>query len=222
VAVDIATEIDVIKILIGLLAASVIAPALCAPMGFKDSWMAMGDFGPNWSEAFANYALTPRDAIGVSLTRMRSDDKARTRELYEATYTRLIQRWNMPEAQANIWFIGGLGSTRGNDFSSTKTMLSPGVQLDYETTRFYVSALGRLYRAGQLNHDYAAARIGFSFYEVDYEETQPWLVLEVRRMRGLSDKAEFTPMLRIINRSYFVELGINNSSQIRANFMYIF
>lgn len=213
---------EVMKYLLGLLASLVVAPALCAPMGFKDSWMAMGDFGPNWREAFVNYALTPRDAVGVSATYMRSDDKARSRDLYEATYTRLIRRWNMPEAQANIWFIGGLGSAAGNNFSGSKLMVSPGVQLDYETTRFYVSALGRLYRANQLNHDYAAARVGFSFYEVDYEETQPWLVLEVRRMRGLSDKLEVTPMLRLINRQYFIELGVNNSSQIRANFMYIF
>jgi hypothetical protein len=34
------------------------AAALAAPMGFKDSWMAMGDFGPAWREAYANYAFT--------------------------------------------------------------------------------------------------------------------------------------------------------------------
>ena len=34
-------------------------PAFCGPMGFKESWMAMGDFSPNWQESFVNYALTP-------------------------------------------------------------------------------------------------------------------------------------------------------------------
>ena len=33
------------------------ATAHAGPMGFKDSWMAMGDFGPNWREAWVNYAL---------------------------------------------------------------------------------------------------------------------------------------------------------------------
>lgn len=47
------------------LAFAVTLPAFCGPMGFKESWMAMGDFSPNWQEAFFNYALTPRDAIGV-------------------------------------------------------------------------------------------------------------------------------------------------------------
>ena len=197
-------------------------PAYSGPMGFKDSWMAMGDFGPNWKEAFANYALTPRDAVGASALSMRSDDGLRNRKLLEATYTRLLQRWNMPEAQANIWFVGGLGTLTGNDFAGSKTMVSPGLQVDYETTRVYASALARLYRAEGVNHDFLSARVGFSFYEVDYDEVQPWLIVEARRMKGLSDKTEITPMLRLVHNRYFVELGVNNSSQVRANFMYIF
>jgi hypothetical protein len=196
--------------------------AQAAPMGFKGSWMAMGDLSPNWREGFANYAFTARDAVGPSALYMRSDDNTRTRELAEVAYTRLVKRWNLPEAQANIWFVGGVGAIRGNDFSGTRTAFTPGIQVDYETTRVYASAMARLYRAEGINHDYAAARLGFSFYEVDYDEVQPWAVLEVRRMRGLSDKAEVTPMLRLIHNRYFVEAGVNNSKQLRFNFMYTF
>jgi len=201
------------------------ATALCAhaaPMGFKDSWMAMGEFGPNWRELYANYALTPRDALGASGLYMRSDDKARTRDLAELTCTRLLARWNQKEAQSNLWFMGGVGTLRGNDFSGNKTMFTPGVQYDYETKRLYFAATARLYRAPGVKHDYVSARAGFSFYEVDYEETQPWLIVEARRMRDLSDKVEITPMLRLINKGYFIEVGVNNSRQARFNFMYIF
>lgn len=197
-------------------------PVFSGPMGFKDSWMAMGDFSPNWQEAFANYALTPRDAVGASTLFMRSDNNNKSRQLVDVTYTRLIKRWNQPDSQANVWFLGGIGSVAGNDFSGMRMMGSPGVQVDYETTRIYASANVRLYRAEGLNHDFASARLGFSFSEVDYEETQPWVVLEVRRMNDLSDKTEITPMLRLIHNRYFVELGVNNSSQGRINFMYIF
>jgi hypothetical protein len=196
--------------------------ATAGPMGFKDSWMAMGDFGPAWREAYMNYAFTPRDAVGPSALYMRSDDHALTRELVEVAYTRLVRRWNLPDAQANIWFVAGLGGVRGNDFPGTRASATPGVQVDYETTRVYLSAAGRLYRAEGIRHDYASARAGFSFYEIDYDEVQPWVVVEARRMRGLSDKAEITPMLRLVHKRYFVELGVNNSSQVRANFMYIF
>ena len=213
---------QLVKIALGVLGSLASLSALCGPMGFKDSWMAMGDVSPNWQEVFVNYAFTARDAAGASTLSMRSDDGTKMRQVTEATYTRLARRWNMPEAQANIWFIGGIGNITGNDFSGSRTMASPGIQVDYETTRVYVSATARLYRAEGLNHDFASARTGFSFFEVDYDQTQPWFILEVRRMRGLTDKTEVTPMLRLIHNRYFVELGVNNASQARMNFMYIF
>jgi hypothetical protein len=198
------------------------ALAHAGPMGFKDSTMAMGDFSPNWREAWVNHALTPRDALGAGGLYMRSDDKKLTREFAELTYTRLLHRINGEHSQANFWFVGGAGNLRGNDFGGSKTMLAPGVSADYETTRFYASASVRLYRAPGIRHDFASVRTGFSFYEVDYDETQPWLIVEARRMRGLSEKTEITPMLRLIHNRYFVEFGVNNMKQGRFNFMYIF
>lgn len=194
--------------------------AMAAPMGFQGSTMAMGDFGPNWREQYFNYALTPRDAIGVSATWMRSDDHATVREVDELTYTRLLKRWNMKHAQANIWFLGGAGVLHRD--GSRRFMATPGIQLDYETTRVYLAGVGRLYRSSGVNHDFASIRAGFSFYEAEYEQTQPWLIVEARRMKGLSDRTEITPMLRFINKNFFVEAGINTMRQARFNYMYIF
>jgi hypothetical protein len=195
-------------------------------MGFKDSTMAMGDLGPNWREAWVNHAVTARDAFGAGGVWMRSDDQLRIRQFTEANYTRLLKRVNGEHSQANFWLLAGLGSVTGNDFAGSRTMFAPGLSADYETTRVYLSGTARLYRAGSgskgLNHDYASVRAGFSFYEVDYDEIQPWLVLEARRMRGLSAKTELTPMLRLIHNRYFVEAGINTQKQGRFNFMYIF
>jgi hypothetical protein len=204
------------------LALAAATAAQAGPMGFKDSWMAMGDFGPNWRESWVNYAVTPRDAFGAGAVWMRSDDRLLKREIAEANYTHLARRWNMPHAQANLWLLGGIGSVTGNDFTGSRTLLAPGVQYDYETTRIYLAGTARLYRARGINHDYASVRAGFSFYEVDYDETQPWLIFEARRMRGLSDRTEVTPMLRLIHNRYFIEAGINNMKQARFNFMYIF
>jgi hypothetical protein len=200
--------------------------AIAGPMGFDGSIMTMGDFNNNWREAFANYAVTPRDAFGVSATYMRSDDGSKTRTLEEITYTRLLQRWNLPNAQANFWFVGGVGELQGknevNNDRFNRAVFTPGIQFDYETTRVYFQATHRLYRANDINHDFTSARAGFSFYESEYDSTQPWLILEARNMNGLSDKVEITPMLRLINKRFFVEAGINNASQPRFNFMYIF
>lgn len=212
----------------GILLVFISQHASAGPMGFKDSYMVMGDFNNNWREAFINFAVTPRDAFGVSGTYIRSDDKTRSRTLEEVTYTKLFHRWNMPHAQANLWLLGGVGALQGennrlgrND-SFNKIMITPGVQFDYETTRVYFQATHRLYRASGINHDYNSVRAGFSFYETGYDKTQPWLIVEARNMNGLSDKIEVTPMLRLINKSFFLEAGINNSAQPRFNFMYLF
>jgi hypothetical protein len=202
--------------------------ATAGPMGFKESYMLMGDFNNNWRESFINYAITPRDAFGVSATYMRSDDKTKTRTLEEATYTRLLNRWNLPNSQANLWFMGGIGALQGenkqadSEHTFNHIMFTPGVQFDYETTRIYVAANYRFYRAANINNDYSSLRAGFSFYETDYDKTQPWLIVEARNMNGLSDKVEITPMLRLINKSFFVEAGVNNAREPRFNFMYLF
>ncbi len=216
------------KTLLPLLAIIISQSATAGPMGFSESFMAMGDFNNNWRESFINYAITPRDAFGVSATYMRADDKSKSRTLEELTYTRLLQRWNMPHAQANLWFQGGVGSLQGEDKLTgenrhfDKVMVTPGVQFDYETTRIYFQAAHRLYRASDINHDFTSLRAGFSFYESDYDKTQPWLIVEARNMNDLSEKIEVTPMVRLVNKSFFVEAGVNNSREPRFNFMYVF
>ncbi len=206
-------------LMIGLLAS---LTAHAAPMGFKDSWMTMGDFSKTYRELTANYALTPRDAIGVTSTYMQTNNKSQSQINNELTYTRLVKRWNMPEAQANIWFIGGVGETTGNYFSGTKATVSPGIQADYETTRLYASANARIYIADGITNNIVSARTGFSFYEANYDETQPWLIVEARRMSMVSDAYEVTPMLRLIHNRFFVEAGANFHGQPRLSFMYIY
>jgi hypothetical protein len=196
--------------------------AQAAPMGFKDSWMTMGDFSKTYRELTANYALTPRDAIGLTSTYMQTDNKSQSQMNNELTYTRLLKRWNMPDAQANIWFIGGVGETRGNFFNGAKATLSPGFQADYETTRLYASANARIYVADGITNNIVSARTGFSFYEANYDETQPWIIVEARRMSMVSNAYEVTPMLRLIHSRFFVEAGANLDGQPRLSFMYVY
>lgn len=208
-------------------AATLTSTVFAGPLGYKGSIMAMVDFSPNWQESFVNYAFTPVDAIGVEGVRMRSDDKTLIRQAAQATYTRRLARWNTPDSQANVFLLSGVGSVTGTNLSNSQTLFTPGIQADYETTRVYASTVLRAYRgygSGQANikHDYASLRAGFSFYETDYDETQPWLIVEARRMKGLSLSTEITPMIRLINKNYFLEAGVSSGKQLRFNFMYIF
>ena len=196
-----------------------------APMGFEGSVMIMGDFNQNWREAGFNYALTSRDALGLTHLEFRSDDYKDKREVDTLNYTRLLSRWNLTDAQSNLWLFMGIGEIRGsldNQSIDSKFITSPGFQFDYETTRIYFATTHKLYRASNLNHDTTSIRAGFSFYEADYEKTQPWFILETKYTNQISDKIEVIPMLRLINKNIFVEGGVNNSGQPRLNLMYTF
>ena len=175
---------------------------VAAPMGFEGSVMTMGDFNQNWREAGFNYAITSRDALGLTHLEFRSDDYKDKREVDTLNYTRLLSRWNLTDAQSNLWLFMGIGEIRGsvdNQSIDRKFIASPGFQFDYETTRIYFATTHKLYRASNLNHDTTSIRAGFSFYEADYDQTQPWFILETKYTNQISDKIEVTPMLRLIN-----------------------
>ena len=199
--------------------------AFAAPMGFEGSVMTMGDFNQNWREVGFNYAISSRDALGLTHLEFRSDDGKDKRQVDTVNYTRLLSRWNSTDAQSNLWLFMGLGEIRGsidNQSIDSKVIASPGFQFDYETRRVYFAATHKLYRASNLNHDTSSIRAGFSFYEADYDQTQPWFILETKYTNQISDKIEVIPMLRLINKNIFVEGGVNNSGQPRLNLMYTF
>ncbi|QDD09387.1 hypothetical protein FIT65_02570 [Candidatus Methylopumilus planktonicus] len=198
---------------------------VAVPMGFEGSVMTMGEFNQNWREAGFNYAITSRDALGLTHLEFRSDNHKDKREVDTLNYTRLLSRWNLTDAQSNLWLFMGIGEIRGsvdNQSLDSKFIASPGFQFDYETTRIYFATTHKLYRASNLNHDTTSIRAGFSFYEADYDQTQPWFILETKYTNQISDKIEVIPMLRLINKNIFVEGGVNNSGQPRLNLMYIF
>jgi hypothetical protein len=205
---------------------------------FAGGAMTMLEVTEGEREAGMNYALSPRDAIGLRYTWMRSKRDASAashshgassntalaaqHESAEINYTRLLQRWNTENAQINIWAMGGLGAMRSNTFSGEQFFYSPGLQVDAETTRLYFSLKGQMHRSKGVRNDVGVVRAGFSFWESDYEDTQPWLIVEAKRTREFSAKIEITPMLRLINKSFFAELGVNQDKQVKASLMVIF
>ncbi len=194
-----------------------------ALMGFADSAMLMTEVGRYNQEWMLNYAPTVGHAIGIEQMRMSAKGEAAT-TITGVNYTGLIKRWNGRSTQANLWLNGGLGEARGLHEGFAYT---PGVQFDIESTRLYFLAKTRMIRAPEMRYDTTAIQAGFSFYEASYEETQPWLVLELKSMRNTDPSLQITPALRFINKTYFLELGITNPGQgegfaPRINAMFVF
>ncbi len=198
-----------------------VGTAQAAPMGFVGSAMTMLDYDESWRMLSANYALTRSDAIGASVSELRPEGVAQRETLTQVEYVRLLKRWNLSDAQANVWLFGGIGELDRGAAGSNMAW-SPGIQADYETTRLYAAATARMYRAGSVDRDQYSVRAGFSFYEAAYDEPQPWLIVDAKRMVGLYEGWEVTPMLRIIHKRFFVEGGISDRGNVRANLMITF
>jgi hypothetical protein len=205
--------------------------AQALPMGFKDRVMVMGEVSEEGREFWANYAFTARDAIGLGTLRTQAHGGHLRRELWEANYTRRLHRINAPASQTNFWFVGGVGELRDSTRPGRHTVWSPGLMFDYETTRVYAAAAARAYRADtgggrKVQQDMASLRAGFSFYEVNYDQTQPWFILEAKRVRGITNGVEWTPTLRFIHKRFFGEIGITNpdrdSRSLRLSFMWTY
>lgn len=194
-----------------------------ALMGFADSTMVMGEANEYSQEIMVNYSPKVGHAVGVELMRMSGIGEKPT-NITALNYTGLIKRWNMPNGQANVWFMGGLGAATG---AASGFAYTPSIQFDYETTRLYFLSKLRLVRAPDFNNDTVSLQAGFSFYETDFDETQPWLVVEAKKTRNFNPGTQITPALRLINKDYFLEFGITNpfdkqERTPRVNFMFIF
>lgn len=194
-----------------------------ALMGFEDSAMLMTEIGRYNQEWMLNYSPTLGHAIGVEQMRM-SGKGERATTISGINYTGLIKRWNLPSAQANVWFNGSVGEAKGQYDGFAYT---PSLQFDIESTRLYFLAKARMIRAPGMNYDTAAVQAGFSFYEAGFDDTQPWFVIEAKTMRNNDPGLQVTPALRLINKNYFLEFGVTNPWQgegfaPRLNAMFVF
>jgi hypothetical protein len=193
------------------------------PMGFKDAAMVMGEASSSTKDWMVNYSLTPTDAIGVGYHLWKGDGKVAGMRVEHSglSYTRLLKRWNTPGSQANLWFGVDAGPvTDALNFSGSKFGVMPSIQADWETTRLYALVFASTLRMrGGPRYDTFKAQVGFSFFEAEYDEWQPWFVIEVKHMPGMFAKAEVTPFLRVISNSLYIELGANLQGKPRVGLM---
>jgi hypothetical protein len=193
------------------------------PMGFKDAAMIMGESSSSTKDLMVNYSFTPKDALGVGYHLWKGDGKVPGMRVEHTgvSYTRLLKRWNSPGSQANLWFGVDAGSvTDALNFSGTKLGVMPSFQADWETTRLYVLGYASTLRMrGGPQYDTFKAQAGFSFFEAEYDEWQPWFVVEVKHMPGMFAKPEVTPFVRVISNSLYLELGANLQGKPRVGLM---
>lgn len=209
------------------------------PIAFADGTTIMHERNSNMLETQAFYAPAYWWSIGPGFIRLTSDDKKIQREITYLQANYLVKRWNMEDAQANIFTWGGIGTAkargRNADFVGSRTTYRWGAQGDFETRRVYSSFKTDGYSGDKFTHRIDTLQLGLAPYEHDYDILATWLVFQARHYTGgirdaISDdirdgnartsKIEKTAILRLFKGPLWVELGINQERKSQIMFMF--
>ena len=208
-------------VLIFLLAAH-LSMAHAAPMSFKGSTTSMTEVSEDYFSVESSYASSIKGSFGAKTVKARSDAYNITSG--EIFYLRKLMRKNTINSQANLWLFTGVGfiDIEKNNTKEHQIYLSPTLQFDYETKRIYGMVSHQILRAGHEDFDTTKIEGGFSFYEAGYTQIQPWFILKTKNINSLNNKIKYTPTLRLINKSIFMDVGVSTDGDASFHFMYTF
>ena len=223
---------------IGLLAsAAVLAGGLAnaKPVSYSDSWMFMHERDRNFIETQLNYSPTHWSSFGVATTLMKSDTKLLQMESTFLQANLLVNRWNLPGAQANIFASYGAGNTKiteayvvtpdGPAGHAAHGFGAPigasleqrryreraerlGLQGDFETRQIYTAVRMDLMKTENFLDRIDTLQAGFSPVAHDYEDTAVWFIAQIKKYRGMHDKTESGAFVRLFKRNIWFELGV--------------
>ena len=199
-------------------------PAAAKPIAFADGTTIMAEYGAGtMEEAQAFYAPYYWLSLGAGFLRLDSDVMPRTRNIHDLRVNYLVHRWNLDDAQANIFAWGGLGPATGNDFRGTVLDREIGFQADYETRRFYASWVTDLHESPAYSDRIDTVQLGFAPYAHDYEDLAAWFVLQARDYSGgIHDGVEVALLVRLFKGGAWVEAGVTQSGRPQVMMMFNF
>ena len=208
-----------------LLALCISPLAACAkPIAFADGTTIMAEYGAGTMlEAQAFYAPTYWLSLGAGVLRLDSDEKRLTRDLRYLRANYLAHRWNLDDAQANVFAWGGLGTASGNDFRGNRLDREAGFQADYETRRLYASWVSDLHESSAYSHRVDTLQLGFAPYAHDYSDLATWFVLQARQYTGQIHRGiECAALIRLFKGGAWVEAGLTQDRKPQVMMMFNF
>ncbi len=196
--------------------------AYAKPVAFADGWTFMHERDSEMIETDLYYAPKYWFSFGPTVAISRADDRKTRREATLLHANFLLKRWNMTDAQANVFATVGAGKVK--TFASSRDTLAENtqhatVQGDYETRQFYSSFKMDAHRAPSFLDRTDTVQIGFSPYAHDYEDLAVWFVGQVKKYRGLNDKTEGGAFIRLFKKNIWVELGVTEGRKSQMMLM---
>ena len=206
--------------------AALMFPTIVAakPIAFANGTTIMAEYGAGtMEEVQAFYAPYYWLSLGGGALRLDSDELHRTRQIEYLRVNYLAHRWNLDDAQANIFAWGGLGTATGNDFRGSRLDRDAGFQADYETRRVYTSFVSDLHESSAFSHRVDTLQLGFAPHESDYHDLAVWFVLQARDYTGgIHHGVETAALLRLFKGGAWVEAGVTGDGKPQIMMMFNF
>jgi hypothetical protein len=214
-----------VRLHIGLfIAMAAAAPALAKPIAFADGTTVMAEYGAGtMQEIQIFYAPRFNYSVGGGHVDFTSDVDGRTEHINYARLNWLAHRWNLDDAQANVFMWGGAGSATGSTFAGTRAVGNAGLQADFETRRIYASLKMDLQRSSEFSDRIDTLQLGVAPYKHDYEGLATWFVFQARHYAdALHSGIETAALLRLFKGGAWVEAGVTNAGKVQAMAMFNF
>lgn len=198
--------------------------ALAKPIAFAHGTTVMVEHGAGtMNEAQVFYAPKYDWSFGGGYLELESEHAGFRREIAYLRANWLVKRWNLENAQANVFTWGGAGSARVSERDSRELAWNTGAQVDYETLRIYASLKTDLHVSDAFTHRIDTLQLGFAPYAHHYDSLATWLVVQGRRANGgIQDGTEWAALLRLFKRGAWLEAGITDQGKLQAMAMFNF
>jgi len=199
-----------------ILSALMAAGASAHPVSFEGAYQLMlgsTDSVQNF-ELYRSY--TPKAAFGVHAMRFEGD---RDDDLFAGLqHNWLLKRWNLPDAQANLY----LGAAAGGAKQDGDPWAPAGLgffRADYETRRIYTAFESKLIGSEDVSRGITSLSVGVAPYKAEFDQLNTWLILQLEHVSGMEDDLAVIPKIRLFKGNYFLELGCSLDGAPLVNFM---
>jgi hypothetical protein len=194
------------------------------PIAFTDGYTVMAEYGAGtMTEAQFFYAPRYDFSVGGGHVELDSDVTPATRRINYGRLNYLVHRWNLDDAQANLFAWGGLGTATGNTFAGTLLAENSGAQADYETRRVYASLKTDWQRSSAFSHRIDTLQVGLAPYKHEYGGLATWVLVQARQYTGdLHRGTESALLLRLFKGGAWIEAGVTDAHKLQAMAMFNF
>ena len=197
---------------------------MAKPIAFAGGSTLMAEYGAGTMEELQFFYAPRYDfSFGGGYLELNSDETTKTRSISYVRLNYLVHRWNLDDAQANIYIWGGLGNATGNTFAGSAFTQNAGVQAGYETRRVYASFKTDLQRSSDFSHRIDTLQLGLAPYRHEYGSVATWFLVQAREYTGgIHRGTETAVLVRLFKGGVWVEAGVTNAGKLQAMAMFNF